>query len=143
MGDVEFEMPTKFQDIKEYPYLDSGLAIGLVFQDKLRAFGGAHMEGSDRLKIVQLQGWLGDLTGSKARFRSGLYGGFSWRGTLVNAWQALAPVLGANSIGIVSAILNSWSSGDNYPSMLKGYDAVAQNMGFEFDETTGNWVKPL
>jgi hypothetical protein len=27
--------------------------------------------------------------------------------------------------------------------MLKGYDAVAQNMGFEFDETTGNWVKPL
>lgn len=124
-------------------YLDTSLAIGLAYKGTIRAVAGGYINSPlDQIDLVQIQGVAGRFTGAQDRFKSGLYGGFNWRGTLVKAWASLAPVLGPDNISVDSATNHYWAGNDNYLQLLRGYDCLAEQMNFEINPRTGDWIKP-
>ncbi len=129
----------------EKPWLDAGLAVGLVYDGELSAVASACVTDDNRLKIVQLQGVTAKASSpdKKTRLRSGLHGGFQWRDTLVQTWIGIAKELGIDSIEIQGADNNRWLTSDKQQAFEQGYDQVAARMGFVRDETTGNWLMNL
>ena len=126
------------------PYLDTRQAVGLVYGDWLVALAAAGIKTVDGvLEIRQIQ----DVTGVKkdtdkrAFYRTGLHNGFSWRQTLVEAWQEIGKGLGAETIAVQSHINSPWGAVQQYGKA--GYDDVAKDMGYTKSPITKNWHKDL
>lgn len=127
-------------------YLDTGLAIGLVYDGVLRAVGGAAVVGPMRVEVRQLQSAkpsTAEAADSKGRFRSGLHAGFYWRDTLVNAWLNIASKVNVDTVDIQSAGNNGWLNAQRNQQFVEGYDHVAQRLGFSLNLLTKNWQKRL
>lgn len=135
------------------PYLDTPMAVGLVYKDTLAAIAGAGIDTkTNNLRITQLQAVNTALDSSdpKAKYKTGLHSGLMWRDTLVNAWKEIGTNIGVEQIEIQSWLDNKWLyiEDSNYdPERPKeedplyiGYDAVAQRMGFTEDPVTHHWI---
>jgi hypothetical protein len=144
----DFRLPPGISPAPGYrsSYLDTGLAIGLVFNKQVVGIAGASVQSfGNRLDIKQIQGWEFKPQSREEYRDSGLYGGFLWRHTLVTAWVALAYKHGLNEVAIQSAVNNrsAHPSGPSFPRYLDRYDQVAEDMGFMVDLQTGNFVLSL
>ncbi len=84
-----------------------------------------------------------DSSDDEKKFHTGLHGGFYWRDTLVQAWMNLAPCLGVDTIEIQGAEMNRWNDGYRIANLLLGYDKVAERMGFESNEGSRIWTRPI
>ncbi|MEX1995154.1 MAG: hypothetical protein WD887_00040 [Candidatus Saccharimonadales bacterium] len=143
----DFRLPPGISPASGYrsSYLDTGLAIGLVFRSHVVGIAGAAVQPTavnHRLNIKQIQGWEFKPLSREDYKESGLYGGFLWRHTLVAAWTALALKHGLEGVAIQSAVNNrsAHPSGPSFPRYLERYDRVAIDMGFQFEPETGNFV---
>lgn len=127
----------------EAPWLDSSYAIGLVYKDMLTAVAGGHTTYTGNIRVTQLQGVYQDGRGRGYGYQSGLFGGFLWRHTLIQAWTAIACQLGAPAIEVLSVKNSPWRNKgpENMLELLrKGYDDVAKQMGFRRNHR-GNFKK--
>jgi hypothetical protein len=149
---IHGEATQKAKFFEDKMYMDSGMAIGLAYKGHIRGLAGAYIDrkkGQPTLiRIVQLQSVVADLKDKKAIYKeSGLYGGFHWRVALVKAWKEVAPKLGGDTLSMISASNHYWVSTHddhgNYLQLLKGYDGVAVDMGFMYDQATGDWSTPV
>ncbi len=124
------------------PYVDAAQAIGLTYDNRLIAIAGATVDVDGNILIVQIQDVsnVRKSKAGKAYYKTGLHNGLQWRDTLVRAWESVAEHVGANGVVIQSNGNNDWSKVREAGS--RGYDDVAQRMGYVFDETSKNWVKP-
>lgn len=126
---------------KMSPWLDTSIAIGLVYEGTLSAVAGAHttQDGHLRIKQIQCVAPPPDSERGIDKYSSGLHAGFLWRPTLVRAWLRIAEELDISTVEILGARNNIYS---NQPGGLKrllaGYDRVATDMGFTKNEA-GNW----
>jgi hypothetical protein len=119
------------------PYLDAGLAIGLIYRDTLAAVASACTTNIGNIRIVQLQGVY--RTESRAKnYKSGLHGGFLWRETLVRAWIEVGSQLGTPALEIQGSRNNRWIALAKSERLWQGYDRVAKGMGFK-PVARGNW----
>lgn len=124
------------------PYLDTSQAVGLVNGDHLIAVAAAGIQDGI-LMIKQLQ----DVTGvrkdtdKRAFYRTGLHNGFSWRQTLVGAWEELGKGLGAETVAVQSHVNSRWAPVRE--SGKAGYDDVAEFMGYVQNPVTKDWIKKL
>jgi hypothetical protein len=124
------------------PFLDTRQAIGLTYRDHLIAVAAAGIDGRGILTIKQLQ----DVTGvrkansGRAFFKTGLHNGLQWRDTLVAAWETVGEQLGVDGFAIQSNRNNRWQTVQGAGD--RGYNDVAQRMGYVLDDRTGNWVRP-
>lgn len=137
------------------PYIDTSYAVGLVFNDELSAVASAGIIGAGILRIKQVQAVSGH-TG-EARYHSGLFGGFDWRATLVEAWRELAPDIGASALQIQGSRNNPWRRkmtgiknvdikteiAAEQQRFDVAYDGLAKRLGFTYDKKTGNWSEPV
>ena len=126
------------------PYLDTRQAVGLVYGDWLVALAAAGIQTADGvLEIRQIQ----DVTGVKretdkrAFYRTGLHNGFSWRQTLVKAWQEIGKGMGAKTIAVQSHTNSFWAPVKKFGKA--GYDDVAKAMGYTQNPFTEDWHKDL
>lgn len=122
------------------PYIDTSQAIGLVYGDWLVAVAAASIDRRELLTIVQLQdvSSVRKATDGSKYYKTGLHNGILWRDTLVRAWEELAEQLGASGVAIQSNSNNRW----HINVLGKGYDDVAQRMGYILDSKTRDWIKP-
>ncbi len=130
-------------------YLDTSIGIGMTYKGRLVGVAAAALVAGSVLRIEQLQGVAGRCTTDEERRESGLYGGFHWRDTLVNAWAGFARHRDIRVLGILGAANNMWLTEDFHgkppitEDMLRtSYDHVAQRMGFA-QEHDGNWYVKL
>lgn len=121
------------------PYLDCSYALGMTYRGTLAAVAGVHITDKGKLRIVQLQGVNADASHPKKKYKTGLHGGFYWRDTMVQAWINMAENLSVGGVEIQGAEINSWLNPSRRPQLVKGYDKVAQRMGFIFNHGTGCW----
>jgi hypothetical protein len=130
-------------DGKGKPYLDASRAIGLVYEGALIAVGAAGIDDNNTLTVVQLQDVtdVRKATAGKNFYKTGLHNGISWRETLVTVWEQLGAELGVDAIAIQSNANSRWPKVQKAGG--KGYDDVAQLMGYNPDPVTKNWIKPL
>lgn len=123
------------------PYLDAAQAVGLVYEGRLIAVAAAGVQDDGNLIIVQIQ----DVSGvrksraGKDFYKTGLHNGMAWRETLVTTWEHIATQIGANRVIIQSNQNNRWDAVKGANG--KGYDDLAQRMGYVLDPSTNNWVK--
>ena len=126
------------------PYLDTGLALGLVYKGTLSAVAGAGVtHETGRLMIAQLQNVNFDLNaqGDKnAQRKNGLWRGFLWRHTLVQGWIAIAEQLDLEKIFMQCGENNRWKPIRRHPER---YNTVARDMGFTRTRRRQDFVKTL
>jgi hypothetical protein len=143
---------------KGRPYLDTARAIGLVNGghedgDWLIALASMGIDTQGRLRIVQIQ----DVTDVRSRIKvpdgermrtvsnwpaftsTGLRSGFMWRDTLVSASEKIACALGISDVVVMSHLNSRWESVQE--KGIKGYDMVAQRMGYRIETPNCDWVK--
>lgn len=137
------------------PWLDTGFAIGLVYEGTASAVASAFVTYDRTLRISQIQAIAAppDPSDEKSKYKSGLHGGFLWRDTLVQAWIEVAREIGVSTVEIEGAANNQWldqKDGQDDRTELEwqqqffdGYDRVAERMGFSYNEQTRNWQLDL
>jgi hypothetical protein len=130
------------------PYLDKSFAVGLVYRGTLSAVAAAGIKQDRHLSIAQLQSVAPPANPDKGvgKYDSGLHGGFLWRDTLVQAWTEIARKLGVSVLEVQGAVNNRWLGDEDdsddyvewYERFIKGYDEVAERMGFTQNDDK-NW----
>ncbi len=134
----------------KYPFLDTSLAIGLVYKGRLNAVAGAGVDMSgtqEKLLIRQIQGML-RISGRQDYKESGLHTGLLWPDMLVQAWIELAKKSGIGTVAVQAAINNDPLYLRAVEKVGKGsleqnYDKVAERMGFVKNLATGNWERQI
>lgn len=136
-----------------YPrHLDAWLGLGLACDGVVRAVCAAGYDAQhDRLSVRQIQATtkLSDFPGESeemAKSAIGLWGGFYWRRTLVQAWIEVAAQSELTMIEIQSGEHNRYRDkvgGVPLARLLRAYDKVAADMLFMQDERTRNWTVEL
>lgn len=143
-------MPTDVGcDLRDGPFLDTNIAIGLSYRKMLIGLAAGALMRPDVLQIAQIQATVAkDLNPQELR-RSGLFSGFYWRDTLVDAWIGLAQHLDIGAVEVQSSAQNIWAintrgedSVARIAQFAANYDAVAQRMGF-VQQANGNWLLRL
>lgn len=123
------------------PHIDSSRAIGLVYQEHLIAVSAAEVDQGGRLTVVQIQDVTSvKKTAGKPYYETGLHNGMLWRDTLVKAWEALGHEIGATGVAIQSNQNSFWTEVRHANG--RGYDDLAQRLGYTFDEESKNWFNP-
>ncbi len=133
------------------PFLDTAVAIGLAYNGTLTAVAGAYITQENKLRIEQLQSVNAksnnpdtEADGPKAKYKTGLHGGFRWRDTLVQAWMGIAYQLGVDTVEIQSAQNNGYSGQlEDNNHLGIAYDETAIRMGFSQVIETHNWQVPV
>lgn len=136
---------TNYQINGGLPYLDTGLAVGLVYRDELCALAGGCITPDSELYIMQLQAVTNKAGDARLKYKSGLHNGFYWRDTLVEAWDRIARRLQLGELRLQSAAHNAWANPEKagYERFVRGYDEVAERMGFTLDPALNDWVRPV
>jgi len=126
------------------PFLDSKFAIGLVYRDTLAAIGSAQLDAHENgFLVTQLQA-VNTAPGLRDRFATGLFAGFYWPDTLINAWSATGEALDLPDMTVLGAKNNTWTRGAHpmrLTRFVETYDHAAQRLGF-VEAADGNWIRP-
>lgn len=132
------------------PYMDTRIGIGLTYDERLVAVGGACLREvelddttTELVDIWQLQAvHAAPLTPEKRDYSTGLHAGILWRDTLVESWAVIGRQLSLSHIAIRSSANNPWNCDSYQERFWQGYDAVAERLGF-MQQPDGNWLKSL
>lgn len=145
----DFSLPrgvqTNYKTWGSRPYVDTGLAVGLVYKDELTALAAAAVNHDGALMIKQLQAVTMKAHDPGTKYKTGLHSGILWRDTLVRTWTTIAERMSMSHIGVQAGANNTWDATGkvSLATLIAGYDEVAKRMGFSRDPSSRDWLKRI